>query len=736
MEDRLDMATRQTSALRRKPAQIDLAEVDSRPSAQRPESVHRTPLVNRLRAADAPLVTVCAPAGYGKTTLLAQWAARAGRECAWVTLDQRHDDPRLLLASLARALGRPASARRSSALLARERPVLLVLDDVHLLRSRGSLALVATLAAQVPEGSTLALAGRSLRLGVARARAAGRLFELGAADLALSHREEELLLRSLGAGAELSTIRRRMEGWPAGTVLAALALDGTSADAGSGEDTFVADYFELECLAGLEASDVRFLTRTAVLDRFSAPLCDHVLRTEDAGGRLDALARASHFVVPLDRERRWFRYHTAFREYLLGELRRREPRALPGLYRRAAGWCEFVGDLAAATRYAHAAGDVDHVARLVTRNGPGSSAIGSSIGEPWLEWFDDVELLRRRAGVAVLGAWTHLLQGRPAAALRWRDAAASAAAERPEATAEDSPEGLLAVLDAAMCTNGVERMRADAQRAVEGVARLSPWRPVALLLRGVAEHLGEDGGTEETLYEAAEAAEAAGATETRIAALGQLGLLAAARGDDVRAEQLILAARLLVDEHREPGAVAAALALAASAHVCLRGEAARARADLERAEALVPLLTHALPWYAVQTNLELARVHLALADPAAAQAALDRAAVVLRRRPRLGTLVRDAASAQDEVRRLGAHRDAGQSGLTAAELRLLPLLTTHLSFREIAEQLYVSRNTVKTQAISVYRKLGVSSRSEAIARARGLGLVDQGSLRGEFTLSG
>ena len=137
----------------------------------------------------------------------------------------------------------------------------------------------------------------------------------------------------------------------------------------------------------------------------------------------------------------------------------------------------------------------------------------------------------------------------------------------------------------------------------------------------------------------------------------------------------------------------------------------------------------------MQTDLELARVHLALAAPGAALAALDRASAVLRRRPRLGTLAAEAAAVQDDVRRLGEHRDADRSGLTTAELRLLPLLTTHLSFREIAEQLSVSRNTVKTQAISVYRKLNVSSRSEAIAYARGLGLVDQ-SPRGEFTHSG
>ena len=167
-----------------------------------------------------------------------------------------------------------------------------------------------------------------------------------------------------------------------------------------------------------------------------------------------------------------------------------------------------------------------------------------------------------------------------------------------------------------------------------------------------------------------------------------------------------------------------------------RGGTKTARLDLERADALVPLLTDALPWYAVQTTLELVRVELALADPAAARRRLDGARAVLRRRPRLGVLVPQAAELADEVRALADRRDAQQSGLTTAELRLLPLLTTHLSFREIAEKLYVSRNTVKTQAISVYRKLNASSRSEAIARARDLGLVDPASTRAEFTISG
>ena len=137
----------------------------------------------------------------------------------------------------------------------------------------------------------------------------------------------------------------------------------------------------------------------------------------------------------------------------------------------------------------------------------------------------------------------------------------------------------------------------------------------------------------------------------------------------------------------------------------------------------------------MQTFLELARAELAFVDAEGARGRLDRAAAIVRRRPGLGRLEVELETLRGEVEAL-ATRAGRPAGLTAAELRLLPLLTTHLSFREIAEQLYVSRNTVKTQAISVYRKLDASSRSEAIARARDLGLVDAASPRAEFTLSG
>ncbi len=750
------MTRRHTSSPVARHTARDLRELKLRQPVLRADTVARTALVNRLRASTAPLATVLAPAGYGKTTLLAQWAARDGRPIAWVTLGPEDDDPGVLAADLARAvaplpLGAPpvtnasAASRLGAALLSAERPVALVLDDVHVLRSRGSLALLAALAGHMPDGSTLVLAGRGLRLGIARTRAAGRLFELGTEELALTQREEQLLLRAADIELEQQgrcALRRRMEGWAAGTFLAALAVEDGASGAAGGEERFVADYFDFECLAALAPGDLRFVTRTSVLERLSGPLCDAVLEADDSGGRLDALARANLFIVPLDRERGWYRYHHAFREFLQGELRRREPRRVAGLNRRAAAWCESHGDARAATAYARAAGDVDHVSRLVVRGGltppPADPVEPGETGERcWLAWFDEPELLRRYPGVAARGAWVHLLDGNPAAARRWRDALASGAPRGRRTASGDTSNALVAVLRAAACDDGAAEMRADARRAARGLDPAGPWAPAACLLRGVAELLlGNDDQAEPALADAAEAAESRALGEIRLLALTELSLLAASRGDDARAEEAALEAQSALEELRLADDPRSALAVAVSARLHLRhGEASLARAALERADGLALPLTHALPWYAVQTLLELARAELAFVDAEGARGRLDRAAAIVRRRPGLGRLEVELETLRGEVESL-ATRVGRPAGLTAAELRLLPLLTTHLSFREIAEQLYVSRNTVKTQAISVYRKLHASSRSEAIARARDLGLVDAASPRAEFTPSG
>jgi LuxR family transcriptional regulator, maltose regulon positive regulatory protein len=216
-----------------------------------------------------------------------------------------------------------------------------------------------------------------------------------------------------------------------------------------------------------------------------------------------------------------------------------------------------------------------------------------------------------------------------------------------------------------------------------------------------------------------------GAVHVDVVAHSELAVLALDRGDLARAEAELRGADEFLSGQPIEEYSTAALRQAAGARLALaRGQAASARELLVRAMRMRAHLSSAIPWYCVQTQLELARSHIALADMDGARTLLREADDVIQRRPELGTLPRQARELRADLASAPSLDHGWASTLTAAELRLLPLLTTHLSFREIAERLYVSRNTVKSQAISVYRKLDASSRSEAIERAVQLGLVD------------
>ena len=239
-------------------------------------------------------------------------------------------------------------------------------------RPRTAALVVAALAENIPAGSTLALAARSEpRLPLARLRAEGGLLELGPDDLALTPKEAQSLLRHAGVllpGPEVAELGRRTEGWPAGLYLAALSLrSGGDPWTFSGDDRFVADYLRAEHLAPLTPTLRRFLMRTSVLERMSPEICDAVLERKDSARQLDALERSSLLVVPLDRSRSAYRYRRLVRDFLCSELERLQPELVTVLNRRAADWCEANGAPEAAVDYAAAAGDFDHVARLVSR---------------------------------------------------------------------------------------------------------------------------------------------------------------------------------------------------------------------------------------------------------------------------------------------------------------------------------------------------------------------------------
>jgi LuxR family transcriptional regulator, maltose regulon positive regulatory protein len=726
--------------------------------AVRPGTISRTALVNRLRAAtSARVVAVVAPAGYGKTTLLSQWAERDRRRFSWVSIDDRDNDPVVLLRHIAAALDRDkpleprviASLRspgpsiwtsavpRIAAALAARGPLVLVLDDFNLLRSRASLETVAALIEDEAEGSTLVVAGRvPPRLPLAPLRATGRLLELGPDELALSKREAQLLLRSTGVPLSESRTHElieQCEGWAAALYLAALSIRdgkrrGPEAARFGGDDRYLADYFRSEYLSHLRPGPLRFLRRTSVLERMSGPLCDAVLEDEGSARELEKIERANLFLVPLDHRREWYRYHHLLHGLLRRELAETEPELVPVLHGRAADWYEARGDEESALEHAHAAGDTDRAAAiLVAIAFPVYYSGRVAILERWLKRFESAGLLERYPAVALHGCRIHVLRGRAEEAERWLDAAKRGTFTGVLPDGSSSIRPWISVLRAWLCRAGAKQMLADAKAALAELPEASNWRPSALLAQGSALMLlGRDEQAAEVLDSAAACAEALGSTETHVVALGERALLAAEQEDHVLADALSREAKRLVTTCGVEGHAARAVEHSTTARMMLRhGRWNEARAALTAAQGLIPFLTVAIPWLAVQTRIELARGFVTLRDGDAAQGLLDEIEQIARSLPDLGALGTRAEELQKEVDVIPEPHGTQAVGLTPAELRLLPLLSTHLSFREIAEQLYLSRNTIKTQAISLYRKLGVSSRSEAIAEAHRLGLGER-----------
>ena len=444
---------------------------------------------------------------------------------------------------------------------------------------------------------------------------------------------------------------------------------------------------------------------------------------EGSGDAVTALEGANLLGVPVDRHREWYHYHYLFRDLLGAELERREPELIQQLQARAAAWCEANGLPELAIDHALAGEDADRAARLVASLAFPAYASGrAQTARRWFQWFAERGLLERYPLIALQGAFLQVLAGQPEDIERWAAAAerGSTARTRTQATMEP----WMALLRALLCRDGVDQMRADAEAAAAGLAPGSPWWATALLLQGIADVLaGEADRADPILADAAEVATHIGALPAASAALAQRALVAIARHDWMEAETLAERALELARIGQLNDYEMSPLLHAVAARTALRrGEIPRAQEHLARAMRRRPLLTAAVPYRAVQTRLELARAHLALTDVAGARTLLREARYILQQRPHLGILPSQAALLQSKLDSL-RETTTSAATLTNAELRLLPLMSTHLTFREMGERLYLSPHTVKSQALSVYRKLGVSSRSQAIQRAQQTGLL-------------
>ena len=733
---------------------LPLVEAKFLPPTRRPATIDRPRLLGLLMARGGPrVVAITAPPGYGKTTLLAQWLVHEPRPVAWLTVDDLDNDPAVLLSYLAAAIDRilPVDASIRSALSApRERilttavprlataldafgrPAALVLDDVHRLVDRTSLDALTALLDHLPPSFRVVIAGRrEPDLGLARRRAAGDLLEIGTHQLALTDAETAAIAEAVGhpLGPEQArALTARTEGWVAGVHLATLDQSVAGDGVGllgdvSGRDRYIAAYLRSEFQRGLSGdADLTVLTRTSILETVTTSSAVAVSGIPDAGERIEAVARASLLVQELGAGGTVYRYHNLLRDFLAGELDRREPEARPDLHRRAAAW-HAARDPDRAVSHAIASGDRHLAAATVTAVSlPTFYGGHPATVDRWISSFDAADF-ERHPPLAVIAGWMHLLNGRGDAADLMAAVADRSAFDGPPGDGSVSFESQRAMLRAVMGRLGPADALANAQLAESLEGPDSPWRANALWLLGSARLLlGEVEAADAAFAEAIEAGPRSGGTVT--VALAKRAGVAMMRGDWAVADEFARKSRAqLAAAHFEeilPSLMVYAVGARVAGH---RGDLAGAREDLVRAQLIRPLTSHAAPWFAVDALLEVARAYLALSEPPGAQAALREAEQIARRRPALGALAAEVVAMRRQLG-VAAATMAGSSTLTNAELRMLPLLPTYLSFQEIADRLLISRNTVKTHAMAIYGKLQVSSRGEAVERAVELGLLE------------
>jgi LuxR family maltose regulon positive regulatory protein len=727
--------------------------------------VSRRELVDRLSGRrERKLALLCAPAGWGKTMLLSEWRAseQERRSFAWVSLDPTDSDPvrfwSYLIAALRTVdpeLGATSLAALPAAgtalidavvaplindLTRLERPLVLVLDDYHLVRHEAVHSSVAFLLRHLPPHLELGIASRAdppLPLG--SLRVAGDVLEIRAAELRFSEAEADALLNgSLGLGIEpsdVSLLQQRTEGWAAGLQLAALSAQAHEDKHAfvaqlAGDDRQVGDYLH-EVIASQPADLRQFLLRTSVLERMCADLCDAVTGDGGSAAQLGVVERSNLFLVPLDERREWYRYHHLFRDLLRHEVRRISPELVPELHRRAYAWHVRAGLVDEAIAHATNAGDVAEAGELIAEHWRRLSSLGQA--ETVARWIDELprEPVLGDARLCLARGWTALYLGSLDSVERWRWAAEQALV--PGQLYHDVPS---VAANAAMLEAVHANATGDVKTGIEAARRSLSLHPD----QTTPSFGAASGVLGMCLYDAGRYAEAARALDEGVQVLldenwitplfVSLGCLAAAYvdlGEVDRAERAAAEAERIVDElqvHEAPWV--ARTRLARGKLLELSGDLAAAEASFLRAVVLARRggrrleLPHAL--------LLLARLKRRQRDHAAARSLTREArdAIAGCRDP--GILGELLAGTERALQLTSAPRGAAEQlpvdvELSERELTVLRLLASELSQREIGSELYVSFNTVKAHTRSIFRKLGVSSRADAVARGRELGLV-------------
>jgi len=716
-----------------------VTESKLRPPVVRPGVVPRARLTRwRVAASRSRIVLVAAPAGYGKSTLVAEWSELDPRATGWVHLDRGDNDPVVLLANVAAVLDRIGSSsdplceelsRRSpridavvlprlAAGLDECSPFMLVLEDTHLVTAETSLSILGFLADHVPHGSQAMLVTRGeAGLPLGRLRASGELLEIGTELLALDAEETRAVAAS--GGLELTAesaeaLRERTEGWAAAVVLAAMSLRGREdaaerAAALSGNQQDIADFLLEEVLNSQPEERTAFLLGTSFLERMTAPLCNAVLQVDNAADMLETLVRSNAFVIPLDDQRGWYRYHHLFGDLLRAELERRHPELLRLYLVRAASWCEVYGSPDEAFAYAHACGDLHQAGRIALANRDSYTQRGQS--ETARLWFDRCtdEEIASDPQLSIAAAWAFAYQGDDARAKRFIAAAEQESLDVASADGATSLRSALACLRASVASDGLSQMLRDGEIVCASERRAGTrWYFSGARSVGTAHLLL--GRPEEAIGPLREVAanRQPEVAPWRIMALGFLAFAAMELGNRRDAHRWAAEAAMAVTEENLEETLFSAIASTADALMQVeRGDHTAAARRLEDVRRLRPMV-RAARWLDADLALRCADASLDIGDRPGAVEFGQLATDALEGYPDAGVL-RDRLQRLAERIRLGRDYE-----LTAAELRLIHFLPTHLSLQEIADRLHLSRPTVKTHVASIYGKLGVQGRSEAV----------------------
>lgn len=711
--------------------------------------VHR-PRLDRVldRAATVPLTLVVAPAGWGKSTLVADWSSRAGQPCGWVWLERTEDDPirfwRHVLHAVSGAVpaaGRPALSVLDTAGVDIDRdvlpalvnalaapataPLLLVLDDFHAVRNTVVHRQLSRLLEHRPAALHLLLLTRSdPPLTIGKLRLHGEVLEIRSNELHFTVAEAGELMRArLGEPLAESDVRRlveRTEGWAAGLHLVALRLGGRRAGEVDGPSAFIArftgadrhvvDYLGEEVLAGQDPSTLDFLLRTAVLSRLCAPLCAAVTGRPDSARVLDEIERANLFLTPLDDEHRWLRYHQLFRDILLHELTRTAVTEIPALHRRAARWYEHNGDAQEAIRHAVAAGDRRMTADLIAAAWrPTFNAGQLRTVESWLSSLPD-EVVSSDPALTTARLWLAMDSGR-------LDAVAVELGRIEAAGAITRDAGLIRALHTFKA--------GDVTGAATGLAGIEPEGDAfdltvrSLLIGVTALWQGAPDRAAAALDEAIRLADHDGNRLAGIYATGCRALVAVQEGLPDAAAGPLADAQSLIGSAGDRHFVAAFPALA-RARLALHGEnwaaaEGAARDAVRLADRGAGRIEQAAAAITAANAVRRARPD----DPAAADGFLARARTLLRQCADPGPVVLAWMAAEPGT---GAPVD-GLPPLTDREIEILARLPGPMTQRDLAAALFVSPNTLKTHLRAIYRKLGARSRADAVLRARRAGLL-------------